>query len=230
MTEYEQSLPVLVAFPPELVTTPLAKVVSDLGEQQLHVAETEKYAHVTFFFNGGREEPFPGESRLLVPSPSVSTYDQKPEMSAREVTDRAIKEINRATYGLVVINYANPDMVGHTGNIPAIVKAVETVDAQLDRLAAAVLGVNGLLIITADHGNAEEKLNLTTGFINKEHTANPVPLVLIGAAWQGRGRSSPDLSTVTPSGILADVAPTILDLVSLPKPPDMTGRSLTSLF
>lgn len=230
MTEYEQNLPVLVAFPPELVTTPLAKVVSDLGEQQLHVAETEKYAHVTFFFNGGREEPFPGESRLLVPSPSVSTYDQKPEMSAREVTDRAIKEINRATYGLVVINYANPDMVGHTGNIPAIVKAVETVDAQLDRLAAAVLGVNGLLIITADHGNAEEKLNLTTGFINKEHTANPVPLVLIGAAWQGRGRSSPDLSTVTPSGILADVVPTILDLVSLPKPPDMTGRSLKSLF
>ncbi|MBI4426627.1 MAG: 2,3-bisphosphoglycerate-independent phosphoglycerate mutase [Candidatus Kerfeldbacteria bacterium] len=230
MTEYEQNLPVLVAFPPEIVTTPLAKVISDLGEKQLHLAETEKYAHVTFFLNGGREEPFPGESRSLVPSPSVSTYDQKPEMSAREITDRAIKEINSASYGFVVINYANADMVGHTGNIPATVKAIESIDAELDRLAAAVVGVNGILVITADHGNAEEKLNLTTGFINKEHTANPVPFVLIGSDWQGHGRASPDLSTVTPSGILADVAPTLLDLESLLQPPEMTGRSLRSLL
>lgn len=230
MTEYEQDLPVLVAFPPEIVSTPFAKILSDLGEKQLHVAETEKYAHVTFFLNGGTEAPFPDEDRALVPSPSVSSYDQKPEMSCRELTDRVIKEINGASYGLIVVNFANPDMVGHTGNIPATVKAIETVDAQLDRLASAVLGVNGVLAITADHGNAEEKLNLTTGFINKEHTANPVPFVLIGKSWEGRGRISPDLSSVMPSGMLADIVPTLLDLEGLPKPPDMTGRSFFRLL
>ncbi|MBI5405124.1 MAG: 2,3-bisphosphoglycerate-independent phosphoglycerate mutase, partial [Candidatus Kerfeldbacteria bacterium] len=230
MTEYEQNLPVLVAFPPELVTMPLAKIIADLGEKQLHIAETEKYAHVTFFFNGGTETPFPGETRVLVPSPSVSSYDQKPEMSARELTDRTIKEINSAQYGLVIVNYANPDMVGHTGNIPATVRAVEMLDGQLERLAAAVLGLDGVLCITADHGNAEEKLNLTTGFINKEHTANPVPFVLVGKDWEGRGRPTADLSTVTPSGLLADVAPTLLELEGLPKPPDMSGRSFLRLL
>lgn len=230
MTEYEQSLPVLVAFPPEVVRTPLAKVISDLGEQQLHIAETEKYAHVTFFFNGGVETAVPGETRILVPSPSVSSYDQKPEMSCRELTERLLKELGTGQYGLIVMNFANVDMVGHTGNIPATVKAVEAVDAQLERIASTVLGLDGVLAITADHGNAEEKINLTTGFINKEHTSNPVPFVVVGKDWAGRGRGSADLSTVTPSGILADVAPTLLALEGLPQPPDMTGRSLLRLL
>ncbi|MFH0828643.1 MAG: 2,3-bisphosphoglycerate-independent phosphoglycerate mutase [Candidatus Kerfeldbacteria bacterium] len=230
MTEYEQNLPVLVAFPPEVVLTPFAKVISDIGEKQLHVAETEKYAHVTFFFNGGREEPFPGESRLLVPSPSVSSYDQKPDMSARDVTERTIKELGSGLYGFVIVNYANADMVGHTGNIPATTKGIETIDDQIDRLSSAVLNLGGVMVITADHGNAEEKLNLTTGFINKEHTANAVPFVLIGKQWEGRGRKSADLSTVTPSGMLADVAPTLLELEGLPKPPEMTGRSFLKLL
>jgi len=230
MTEYEQNLPVLTAFPPEHVMTPFAKIISDLGEKQLHIAETEKYAHVTFFFNGGTETPFPGETRLLVPSPSVSSYDQKPEMSAREMTDRVIKELNSAQYGFAIINYANPDMVGHTGNIPATVKGIEMLDGQLDRLVSAVLGLDGMVCITADHGNAEEKINLTTGFINKEHTANPVPFVMIGRDWEGRGRPTADLSGLTPTGLLADVAPTLLDLEGLPKPPDMTGRSLLAFL
>jgi len=230
MTEYEQNLPVTVAFPPEMVSVPFAKVMSDIGEPQLHAAETEKYAHVTFFFNGGREEPYTGEARILVPSPSVSSYDQKPDMSAREVTDRVVKEIAAGTYGFVVLNYANADMVGHTGNIMATTKAVETIDAQLERLASAVLAAGGVLAITADHGNAEEKLNLTTGFINKEHTSNPVPFVLVGKDWEGHGRETPDLSTVTPSGMLADIAPTLLDLEGLPVPPEMTGRSFLRLL
>lgn len=230
MTEYEQNMPVQVAFPPDVVRTPLSKVFSDLGEKQLHIAETEKYAHVTFFFNGGTETPFPGEDRSLVPSPSVSSYDQKPDMSCREVTDRVIKAIGTGEYGFIVINYANPDMVGHTGNISATVKAIEAIDSQLERLATAVLGVEGVLLITSDHGNAEEKINLTTGFINKEHTSNPVPLVVVGKQWAGRGRSSADLSTVTPSGMLADIAPTILEIEGLVPPPDMTGRSVLKLL
>lgn len=230
MTEYEQNLPVTVAFPPEIVSVPFAKVISDVGEQQLHAAETEKYAHVTFFFNGGKEEPFPGETRVLVPSPSVSSYDQKPDMSARDITDRVVKEITAGTYAFIVLNYANADMVGHTGNISATIKAVETIDDQLDRLSSAVLAAGGVLAITADHGNAEEKLNLTTGFINKEHTANPVPFVLVCKEWEGRGRESSDLSSVTPSGLLADVAPTLLELEGLPVPPEMTGRSFLKLL
>lgn len=230
MTEYEQNLPVIVAFAPEVVSTPFAKVLSDLGEKQLHVAETEKYAHVTFFFNGGREDAFPGETRVLVPSPSVSSYDQKPDMSAREVTERTVGELAKGDYSFVIVNYANPDMVGHTGNIPATIKAIETIDVQLERLTSTVLNIGGVAAITADHGNAEEKLNLTTGFINKEHTANPVPFVLVGREWEGRGRTSPDLSSVTPSGLLADIAPTLLDLEGLPKPPEMTGRSFLKLL
>ncbi len=225
MTEYEQNLPVVVAFPPEIVSVPLAKVLSDVGEKQLHAAETEKYAHVTFFFNGGREEPFEGETRALVPSPSVSSYDQKPDMSAREVADRVVKEIAAGTYGFIIMNFANADMVGHTGNIMATIKAVETIDEQLGRISSAVLTAGGVLAVTADHGNAEEKLQLTTGFINKEHTSNPVPFVLVGKDWEGRGRETADLSTVTSSGMLADIAPTLLELEGLPIPPEMTGRS-----
>ena len=230
MTEYEQNLPVTVAFPPEIVSVPLAKVFSDVGEQQLHAAETEKYAHVTFFFNGGKEEPFAGETRILVPSPSVSSYDQKPDMSVREITDRVVKEIAAGTYGFIVLNFANADMVGHTGNIVATIKAIETIDTQLERIVSATLAAGGVVAVTADHGNAEEKLHLTTGFINKEHTSNPVPFLLVAKDREGRGRESSDLSSLTPSGMLSDIAPTLLELEGLPIPPEMTGRSFLKLL
>ncbi|MFH1366568.1 MAG: 2,3-bisphosphoglycerate-independent phosphoglycerate mutase [Patescibacteria group bacterium] len=229
MTEYESNLPVVVAFPPEKISEPLAKVVADNKLNQLHIAETEKYAHVTFFFNGGREEPFLNENRILVPSPSVSSYDQKPEMSARTLTDKLIKEINTGKYAFVVVNYANADMVGHTGIFPAIVKAIETVDECLGELIDCVLGVNGALILTADHGNAEEKIDLQTGFLIKEHSSNPVPLLIIGQEWQNHPSAlslGSDLSSLTPFGLLSDVAPTVLELMGLPKPKEMTGQSL----
>lgn len=229
MTEYEANLPVIIAFPPEKISEPLAKVIADHKLNQLHLAETEKYAHVTFFFNGGREEPFPQENHILIPSPSVSTYDQKPEMSARMLTDRLIKEINTGKYEFVVINYANPDMVGHTGIFSAIVKAIETVDECLGELVSCVLGVNGVLVLTADHGNAEEKIDLQTGFIIKEHSSNPVPLLLVGQEWENHPTAlslGSDLSSLTPIGLLSDVAPTVLELIGLPKPKEMTGQSL----
>ena len=228
MTEYEKDLPVLIAFPPEKIEKPIAKVISDNNLNQLHIAETEKYAHVTFFFNGGREDPFPNEHRALIPSPSVSSYDQKPEMSARQVTERVIKEINTGKYAFVVINFANSDMVGHTGNIPAIIKAIETVDQCLGEIVDCVLAIDGCLIITADHGNAEDKINSQTGFINKEHNTDPVPFIIVGKPWEGKGQKglSRDLSVLTPFGMLSDVAPTILAIMGIPKPSEMTGRNL----
>lgn len=233
MTEYEKDLPVSTAFPPEEVTEPLAKVMSDAGLKQLHAAETEKYAHVTFFFNGGREAPFSGEDRILVPSPSIASYDQKPEMSARELTDRTIKALNTGQYSFAVINFANPDMIGHTGNIPATLKAVETVDACVGEIVEAVLSINGLVMITADHGNAEAKIDGQTGEVSKEHSANPVPLIIIGNTLPpellNRYRAPMrDLSPLTPVGVLADVAPTLLTLMGLPIPASMTGHSLTT--
>ncbi len=231
MTEYEAQLPVTIAFPPEKVAQPLAKVFSDLGERQLHIAETEKYAHVTFFFNGGLETPFPNEDRVLIPSPAVSSYDQKPEMSCRGITDRVIREIGTGKYSLIILNFANADMVGHTGNIPATIKGVEAIDHALGEIVEAIQAVNGVLLITADHGNAEEKINIQTGFISKEHTPNPVPLIVVGPTLDPvrveryRSRTA-DLSGLSPLGILADVAPTLLALVGIPKPPDMTGQNL----
>jgi 2,3-bisphosphoglycerate-independent phosphoglycerate mutase len=233
MTEYESSLPVTVAFPPERVTTPLAKVYSDIGVKQLHVAETEKYAHVTFFLNGGTEAPFPGEERALVPSPAdVATYDQRPAMSARAVSERVVAGVNTGQYGLVVVNFANADMVGHTGKVPATVRAVETVDACLGEIIEAVTAVGGLVAITADHGNAEDKVNLRTGFVNTEHTKNPVPFVLVGSEFKIKGApvQRRDLSRLTPVGVLADVAPTLLAVVGLPKAPEMTGRNLLPIL
>jgi len=180
MTEYDKDIPVLVAFPPEYVECPLAKVISDAGLKQLHIAETEKYAHVTYFFNGGREEPFLGQENILVPSPSVSTYDQKPGMSARELTEHLLKAIAVGKYDFIVVNYANADMVSHTGNVQASIKAVETVDECVGKVVKAVLENNGVLFITADHGNAEEILNLQTGVMDKEHSVNPVPFIAVG--------------------------------------------------
>ncbi len=231
MTEYEANLPVSVAYPPEVVTEPLAKVYSDAGLKQLHAAETEKYAHVTFFFNGGIETAFPGEDRVLVPSPSVASYDQKPDMSAREVTDRVVKAMNTGQYSLIVINFANPDMVGHTGNIPATIKAIETVDSCLGQIVETTLSINGLVMITADHGNAEAKIDAQTGAVSKEHSANPVPLMVIAndlppAVMTKYHVPMKDLSSLMPVGVLADIAPTLLGLTGLPIPSEMTGHNL----
>ncbi|MFH1171628.1 MAG: 2,3-bisphosphoglycerate-independent phosphoglycerate mutase [bacterium] len=227
MTEYEPGLPVAVAFPKERIEFPLARVVSDVGLHQCHIAETEKYAHVTFFLNGGREEPFPNEDRVLIPSPSVATYDQKPEMSARAITDRLLQEVARDMYALFIVNYANADMVGHTGHMPAIIKAVEMIDACLGRVVDAVLERDGTLFCTADHGNAEEAMNLRTGTIDKEHSISPVPFIAVARRWQGRGLlAGQDLAQLTPVGFLADIAPTVLATMGIPQPAAMTGRPL----
>lgn len=232
MTEYEKNLPVAIAFPPEKVTMSLARVFSDAGLTQLHIAETEKYAHVTFFFNGGREDPFPGEERALVPSPQVASYAEAPEMSAIPLADRIVEEIHKGTYDFIVVNFANADMVGHTGVMPAIHKAVEVLDAQIGRIAQAVLDAGGAMAITADHGNAEEKINVQTGFVNKEHTTNPVPFLVIAGplAKTGIAGEPPDLSTHASIGLLADVAPTVLSLIGLPVPKEMEGRNLLESF
>jgi 2,3-bisphosphoglycerate-independent phosphoglycerate mutase len=223
MTEYEAGLPVLVAFPPE-ESRSLAHAFSDAGWRQFHVAETEKYAHVTYFFNGGREIPLPGEERLLVPSPRVATYDLQPEMSAGGVTDAIVEEIRSGEWDAIIANFANPDMVGHTGVWSATVAAVETVDRCLGRIVEALTAVDAedpdgpgsLLVVTADHGNADEMLD-PAGQPVTAHSLNPVPLLIAGRAVAGRRLRD---------GVLADIAPTILELVGLPRWEGMTGRSL----
>jgi 2,3-bisphosphoglycerate-independent phosphoglycerate mutase len=230
MTEYEKGLPVQVAFPPEVAEYPLARVLSDAGLKQLHLAETEKYAHVTYFFNGGREEAYPGEDHVLIPSPVVPSYDQKPQMSARGITDRLAQEVRAGNYDFYVVNYANADMVAHTGNLPATVKAVELLDQVLGELVAVTLEAGGMVFITADHGNAEGLINLQTGTIDKEHSSTPVPLIIVSTGLEHKVASgSPitdDLSQLTSAGLLSDVAPTILKVLGIPKPADMSGQSL----
>ena len=231
MTEYEKDLPVEIAFPPQIIETCLAKVISDAGMRQLHIAETEKYAHVTFFLNGMREEEFPGEDRAIIPSPRVSSYDQVPEMSAFQIADRIVKEIAAGNYDFIVLNFANPDMVGHTGNEPATIKACEAVDASLGKILDAVLASGGALLVTADHGNAEEVKNLVTSDMDKEHSTNPVPFIIAMKELEGLRAPSGDvvggdLSLNPPVGMLADVAPTVLKLLGIKPPPDMTGQAL----
>ena len=221
MTQYEEGLPVLVAFPPRYVTSPLAAVISQAGLRQFHIAETEKYPHVTFFLNGGREEPFPGEDRQLIPSPKVATYDLKPEMSAPEVTEALLAAIRSNQYDFIVVNYANPDMVGHTGSIPAVIKACEAVDASLARVVPAILEQGGVALVIADHGNAEQMIDPETGGPHTAHTTNPAPCFLIGGPGYGK-----EAITLRSGGRLADVAPTLLELLELPPAPDMTGQSL----
>lgn len=221
MTQYEEGLPVHVVFPPEDVKNPLARVISDAGASQFHIAETEKYAHVTYFINGGREEPFPGEEREMVQSPDVPTYDYQPEMSAPEVTARAVKAITSETYRFVVINYANGDMVGHTGDFDAAVKAIETVDHELGKIVDATLSAGGAVIATADHGNAEEMLIPGTDDVWTAHTMNPVPLVLI-AADESPVRNAETID----EGRLADIAPTVLKILNIDPAPEMTGQVL----
>lgn len=231
MTEYEKEIPVRVAYPPMVIHNCLAEVISKAGLKQYHVAETEKYAHITFFLNGTIEDPFEGEERNIIPSPQVSTYDQAPEMSADLITKDVIRAIDSGQYEVVFANYANADMVGHTGVYEATIKGVEAVDRGIGQIAQHVLAKNGTLIITADHGNAEEVKNLQTGDKDKEHSTNPVPFIIIQNNF--RGQAGPagdppdgDLSLMRPVGMLADVAPTILRFLGIEQPEEMTGRSL----
>ena len=231
MTEFEKELPAVVAYPPSVVVNCLAEVISRAGLKQFHVAETEKYAHVTFFLNGTIEQPFPGEERQIIPSPKVSAYNQAPEMSAPEITKAVLKAIESDAYDVIFLNYANADMVGHTGDLAATVKGIETIDQGLGQIAEQVLARNGVLLLTADHGNAEDKINLQTHAMSKEHTTNAVPFLLIGKPYRGQagpGGDPPngDLSLLPPVGMLADVAPTALKILELDQPPEMTGRAL----
>jgi 2,3-bisphosphoglycerate-independent phosphoglycerate mutase len=215
MTEYRKGWPYPVAFPEQRPRATLAEVISEHGGRQLHVAETEKYAHVTYFFNGGREQEWEGEERALVDSPrDVPTYDRKPEMSARAAADAFVGHWSDGGYRFGIINFANPDMVGHTGVIPAAVAAVEEVDGCLADVAAAVEASGGACVITADHGNCDHMLE-PDGSPNTAHSLNPVPLIV-----------TVDGLTLRDGGILADVAPTVLDLLHIPQPEAMTGRSL----
>jgi 2,3-bisphosphoglycerate-independent phosphoglycerate mutase len=217
MTQYSEQLDALMGtiFPPQSLANVLGQVVAGAGRSQLRMAETEKYAHVTYFLNGGEEEPYRGEDRVMVPSPKVATYDLKPEMSAPELTDKAVEAIGSGRYDLIVLNYANPDMVGHTGSLAAAVKAVETVDAGLGRIAEAIAKAGGALLVTADHGNCETMRDPETGGPHTAHTTNPVPVLLLGGG-----------NVSLAEGRLADVAPTLLELMGLPQPTEMTGGSL----
>ncbi len=214
MTMYDDDFDFPVAYPHVKLTNILGEIISRQGLKQLRIAETEKYAHVTYFFNGGEEEPFPGEDRCLIPSPKeVATYDLKPEMSAYEVTDEVLERLEQNTYDFILLNFANPDMVGHTGIMNAAIKACETVDACLKRIVEKVQALGGLAIITADHGNSEQMENNTGA--HTAHTLNPVPFLLLSENY-----------TLRDKGILADVAPTVLDIMGIEQPEEMTGHSL----
>ena len=220
LTEYKKSFDawVKVAFPPQSLNNVLGACLADNKLRQLRIAETEKYAHVTFFFNGGEEKPFPGEDRILVDSPKVATYDLKPEMHAPEVTDKLVEAINSHEYDVIICNFANPDMVGHTGKFDAAVKAIEAIDQCLGRIVDALQTQGGELLITADHGNAEQMVNEETGQPQTAHTTNIVPFIYMGRD-----------AGISETGALSDVAPTILYLLDLPVPAEMTGHSLLKL-
>ena len=220
MTQYDASLNVPIAFPAQNLGDTLGQVISSAGMRQLRIAETEKYAHVTYFFNGGKELPNPGEDRALIPSPKVATYDLQPEMSAYQVRDELMARIDSGKYAFIVLNFANPDMVGHTGIFDAAVKAVEVVDGCVGEIVDGILKKGGAVLLTADHGNAEKMIDLITGQPHTAHTTNPVPFSLIindGINYRLRE-----------DGILADVAPTVLQLMHIPQPLAMTGKSLIS--
>ena len=217
-SQYEAGMNALVAFPPEEIDNTFGQYVQDLGYTQLRIAETEKYAHVTFFFNGGVEEPYKGEDRILVHSPKVATYDLQPEMSAIEVTDKVVEAIKSKKYDFIILNYANCDMVGHTGVVPAVVKAVETVDTCVGRFVDAIHEVGGEVCITADHGNADKMWDYETNQPFTKHTTNPVPFIVVS-----------DRVKEVHTGALCDIAPTLLTLAGLPIPKEMTGKPLVTL-
>ncbi len=216
MTQYDETMPnVKIAFKPTTLVNTFGEYISDKGLTQLRIAETEKYAHVTFFFNGGNEKQYKAEDRILVPSPKVETYDMQPEMSAPEVTTKVLEAINSKKYDVIILNYANPDMVGHTGNLDAAIKAIEEIDNDVGKVVEAIRANEGVLLITADHGNSEQMVDYITGEPQTSHTTNPVPLILVGM----------ETAKLKP-GKLADLAPTMLDIMGLEKPEEMTGESI----
>jgi 2,3-bisphosphoglycerate-independent phosphoglycerate mutase len=218
MTQYEKTWPWLqYVLGPEKVEHILANVFAEMNFRNLRVAETEKYAHVTYFFNGGVEKPFAGEERILVPSPKVATYDLKPEMSAAGITDNVIQAIEKGAFDAIVMNFANADMVGHSGKLEAAIKAIEAVDECLGRLYRSLRPRVGAWIITADHGNAETMIDPVTGGPHTYHTTNPVPLILV---------TGDDKAQLRPGGALQDIAPTLLSILGVPQPAEMTGRDL----
>ena len=219
MTEYQKELPVKVAITPSSVEFPLSRIIAEEGLRQLKMSETEKERFVTFYFNGSREQPFVGEDWLIVPSPKVATYDLKPEMSTPQLTASLLEKLDARLYQFVLINVAAPDMVGHTGNIEAAIKACEAADAFLAKVVPAVKALQGTTVITADHGNTEEMINLNSGEIDTEHSDNPVPFIVVSDELASKVKE-------LPTGILADVAPTILKLLNLPQPQSMTGKIL----
>jgi 2,3-bisphosphoglycerate-independent phosphoglycerate mutase len=218
MTQYDKNFTLPVVIPPESMANILANVMGQTNLRNLRVAETEKYAHVTYFFNGGVEKPFPGEDRVLVPSPKVATYDLKPEMSAAGVAEAVVKAVNDGTFDVMIVNFANADMVGHSGKIEPTIKAVETVDACLDEIEKAVRAKGGAILITADHGNAEMMIDPATGGPHTAHTTNPVPFIVIS--------ENAHQYTLKPNGSLRDISPTILGMLNLPEPKEMTGQDL----
>lgn len=231
MTRYEKDLPLNVLFEPLEIKNVLAKVISDAGRKQIHMAETEKYAHVTYFFNGGIENPFPNEDRILIPTKRDHDFAEDPTMSASEITEKLIEAINSKKYDFIVVNYANADMVGHTGNFQATVSAIEVLDSEIGKIIAEVLKINSALIITSDHGNADEEINMLTGIPYPKHSANPVPFYLIGNDFKReKSQEKLEVEKLEVDGILADVAPTILELMELPQPPEMTGKSLLKIL
>src|SRR5437016_1796348 len=218
MTRYDKNFSLPVVIPPESMANILANVMGGLNMRNLRVAETEKYAHVTYFFNGGVEQPFPGEDRILVPSPKVATYDLKPEMSAAGIADTVVKATNDGTFDVIIVNFANADMVGHSGKIEPTVNAVETVDACLGRIELAVRAKGGALLITADHGNAEMMIDPKTGGPHTAHTTNPVPFIIVSA--------DSETFSLKPDGSLRDISPTVLGMLGIPQPKEMTGHDL----
>jgi 2,3-bisphosphoglycerate-independent phosphoglycerate mutase len=230
MTEYDKNFPCLSAFKSVDVEMPLAKIISEAGMTQLHIAETEKYAHITYFLNGGQETPFEKEERILVPSLGVSSYGESPEMSAQKITETIIANLSK--YDFIAVNFANADIVGHTGNIEATAKAIEILDQCLGEILTKVLELNGALVITADHGNAEEKIYRLTGAKKTKHSINPVPFFLIAKDLKRKKpRSEKEIEQEYKQikGTLTDIAPTILEWLGLKKPLTMTGKSLLSI-
>jgi 2,3-bisphosphoglycerate-independent phosphoglycerate mutase len=218
MTVYDEKFNLPVAFKPLVLKNILSEVLSGRGLKQLRIAETEKYAHVTYFFNGGQEKPYPDEDRILIPSSKVATYDMKPEMSAPEVTGQVLKAVAENKYDVIIMNYANCDMVGHTGILPAAIKAVEVVDDSVGQVVNAALAKGGVVLVTADHGNADEMMDYKNGGPHTYHTTNLVPLTLVGEVFKGK--------KLRAGGKLCDIAPTMLKILGVPKPPEMEGQSL----
>lgn len=228
MTKYQKELKTAVAFPSEEIENSLGEVLADNQKTQLRIAETEKYAHVTYFFNGLKDTPFPNEYRILIPSKSNIRHEEHPEMMAGAITERAIIALNEGGFDFILINYANPDIIAHTGNYQATLEAVKVIDRELEKLVRSVLAGNHILLITSDHGNAESVLNLKTGEPETTHDSNPVPIYLISKDLQKNPstKSEQTLPRLKPIGLLSDVAPTLLALMNIPKPADMTGQSL----